>query len=66
MGRTITVHPCLIIRCAAMNLSASEWFVVAGQGVAPCLQDYEPRVQLYTTPRVKHIVAFAAVDSKLD
>jgi hypothetical protein len=25
---------------------------VAGQGIAPCLQDYEPRVQLYTTPRV--------------
>ena len=46
------VHPCLTIRCAAMNLSDSEWFAVAGQGIAPCLGDYEPPVQLYTTPHV--------------
>ncbi len=29
---------------------------VAGQGIEPCLRDYEPRVQPYTTPRVGVVV----------
>ncbi len=32
----------------------SEWFAVAEQGIAPCLEDYEPSVQLYTTPHMSH------------
>ena len=54
LGRTTRktpVHPCLTI-LRSNEPERSEWFVVAEQGIAPCLGDYEPPVQLYTTPHV--------------
>jgi len=45
-------------RNAERHLSVAFKFyvLVAGPGIAPGLRDYEPRVRLYTTPHIDHLL----------